>query len=57
MECEGHLYLTPSITWIFNMNDNSFSLSPEILYIGVKDLDLRLKASVLKVEIRMRYYF
>jgi hypothetical protein len=47
-------------------------LSPEILYIGVKNLDLRLKASILKgdqsseygekqnnykVEFRARYYF
>jgi hypothetical protein len=66
------LYLTPSITWIYNMNDKSFSLSPEILYIGIKNLELRLRASILKgeqyseygekqndwkMEFRARYYF
>ncbi|MEW6720526.1 MAG: hypothetical protein AB1346_08765 [Thermodesulfobacteriota bacterium] len=66
------LYFTPSVTWIFNTNDRSFSLSPEIQYTGVKNLDLRLRASVLardrfsefgekqndwRAEIRARYYF
>ncbi len=66
------LYLTPAITWILNLDDGSFSLSPEIEYDGVKNLDLRLKASLLKgdrysefgekpndwkVEFRARYYF
>jgi len=66
------LYFTPSITWIYNMNDKSYSLSPEILYIGIKNLDLRLRASILKgerfseygekqndwkMEFRARYYF
>ena len=54
------------------MNDQSYSLTPEILYTGIKNLDLRLKASVLegdrsseygekpndyKVEFRARFYF
>ena len=66
------LYFTPSITGIFNVNDKSFSLSPELLYTGIKNLDLRFKTSILrgdqyseygekpydyKVELRARYYF
>jgi hypothetical protein len=66
------LYFTPSITWICNVDDRSFSLSPEFLYTGIKNLDLRLRTSVLrgarssefgekqndyKVELRARYYF
>ena len=66
------LYFAPSITWICNVDDRSFSLSPEFLYTGIKNLDLRLRTSVLrgaksseygqkqndyKVELRARYYF
>ena len=65
-------YFTPSITGIFNMNDNSYSLSPELLYIGITNLELRLKTSFLsgkenteygekqndyRAELRARYYF
>ena len=66
------LYFTPSITGILNMSDKSFSLSPEFLYAGITNLELRLKASFIsgerlsdygekqndyRVEIRARYYF
>jgi hypothetical protein len=66
------LYFTPAVTWIFNVNDQSFSLTPEILFTGIKNLDLRLKASFIagerltefgekqndwKMEFRARYYF
>ncbi len=66
------LYFTPSVTGIFNLNDESFSLSPELLYIGITNLEMRLKPSFLagqrnseygeklndyKVELRARYYF
>jgi hypothetical protein len=66
------LYFTPAITWIFNADDRSYSLSPELLYTRVKNLDLRLKATAIvgerlsefgekqndyKVELRARYYF
>jgi hypothetical protein len=66
------LYFTPSITAIANVNDKSFSLSPELLYIGITNLELRLKASFLsgqhlseygekqndyRTELRARYYF
>ncbi len=66
------LYFTPSITWISNISDKSFSLSPELLYTRITNLELRLKAGVIagerlseygekqndyRVEFRMRYYF
>lgn len=66
------LYFTPAITWIFNVDDQSFSLSPELLYTGITNLELRLKGVVLagesfteygekqndyRIELRVRYYF
>jgi hypothetical protein len=66
------LYFTPAATAIVNLNDGSFSLSPEILYTAVTNLELRLKATVLegeklseygekqndyRMELRLRYYF
>ncbi len=66
------LYFTPSVTGIYNVTDKSFSLSPELLYTGIKNLDFRFKTSILqgkrygefgekqndyKVELRARYYF
>lgn len=66
------LYFTPSVTWIFNIKDKSFSLSPELLYTGITNLELRLKMAFItgerlsdygekqndyRVEFRARYYF
>lgn len=66
------LYFTPAVTWIFNLDDQSLSLSPEVVYTGITNLELRLKGAVLvgkkgseygekqndyRVEIRARYYF
>jgi len=66
------LYFTPAVTWIYNLDDRSISLSPELLYSGVNNLELRLKATALvgdrlsefgekqndyKLELRVRYYF
>ncbi len=66
------LYFIPAITWIFNVDDGSFSLSPELLYNGITNLELRLKGAVLagekfseygekqndwRVEFRLRYFF
>jgi len=66
------LYFTPAITWIYNLNDRSYSLSPEFLYTGITNLELRLKASFIvgnrdteygekrnnyRLEFRFRYYF
>ncbi|MBE0557869.1 MAG: hypothetical protein IH628_11610, partial [Proteobacteria bacterium] len=66
------LYFTPALTTIVNLNDRSFTLSPEMAYIGITNLDLRLKASFIrgsreseygekpfnfKLELRVGYYF
>jgi len=66
------LYWTPAVTAIINAEDRSCSLSPEILYAGITNFELRLKAMVLdgdrlsefgekpygyRVELRARYYF
>lgn len=66
------LYFTPSITMILNASDRSFSLSPELLYTGITNLELRLKAFFIsgerlseygekqndyRLEARVRYYF
>jgi len=66
------LYFTPSITWIYNINDRSYSLSPQILYTGITNLELRLRGGVIvgergteygekqngyRLELRIRYYF
>ena len=65
-------YLIPSVTCIYNIEDKSFSLSPEIFYTGITNLELRLKAGFIsgpgntefgekqndvRLELRMRYYF
>ena len=66
------LYFTPSLTGIFNVSDESFSIGPELLYTGIKNLELRLKTTFLfgdsytefgekqndcRVEFRARYFF
>ncbi|MCW8901177.1 MAG: hypothetical protein OQK75_01345 [Gammaproteobacteria bacterium] len=66
------LYLTPAITVITNLDDQSYSITPELIYTAIKNLELRLKASWLsqkkntefgekrseqKLEFRLRYYF
>jgi hypothetical protein len=66
------LYFTPAVTWIFNADDRSFSVSPELLYTGITNLELRLKGTFLvgddfsefgekqndyRIELRARYYF
>jgi len=66
------LYFTPSVSSIFNIEDKSFSLSPELFYNGITNMELRLRTSFIKgkedteygekqsdcrVEFRVRYYF
>lgn len=66
------LYLTPAFTLIGNLDDRSFSLSPELLYTGITNLELRLRTAILaggkgteygekqnsyRVDFRARYYF
>jgi hypothetical protein len=66
------LYFTPSVTSIINPNDRSYSFTPELLYTGVTNLELRFRLYVLngdaqtefgekqnlrRLELFARYYF
>ena len=66
------VYFTPAATLIANLDDHGYSLTPELLYTGITNLDLRLRAAWLvgksnsefgekqvtrKLELMMRYYF
>ncbi len=66
------VYFVPAMTVIYNLGDNSYSLSPEIIYTGIENLELRFKATLLygdnnsefmekrneqKYEFRLRYFF
>ena len=66
------LYFTPSVTAIINPNDRSYSFTPELLYTGVTNLELRFRLYVLngdaqtefgekqnlrRAELFARYYF
>lgn len=66
------LYFIPSLTCIYNINDNSFSLTQEMIYNPYTNLELRTHMALLvgkglsefgqkqnnfKLEIRARYYF
>lgn len=66
------LYLTPGIQVLYGLDDHSFSISPDISYIGFENLELRLRGTLpvggslnewgekpneYKIELRVRYYF
>lgn len=66
------LYFTPAIMSIVNLEDQSFSLIPELLYRGIDNTELRLRLNLsvgdtlseygekqndYKLELRLRYYF
>ena len=66
------LYFTPALTTMVNLDDRSFQVTPELLYTGVKNLDLRLRYFALvggsatefgekpnsrRLELRVRYHF
>lgn len=66
------LYVTPGLTAIVNLDDQSSSISPELSYIGFTNWELRARFSFLnggskteygekqnsnKVEVRIRYFF
>jgi len=66
------LYLTPAITTVWNLEDRSFTLIPELLYSPMTNLELRLRGAMLfggsateygdkqndfRVEFRARYFF
>jgi hypothetical protein len=66
------LYLTPALSAIINLDNDSYSLSPEAVYTGFTDWELRLrflhiagkgftehgeKLNEDKLELQIRYYF
>jgi len=66
------LYFTPAITLIGNIDDKSFSITPEFVYTGITNLELRLRTGLIvgssgtefgekqndfRVDFRIRYYF
>ncbi|MFH0788166.1 MAG: hypothetical protein V2B13_11215, partial [Pseudomonadota bacterium] len=66
------LYFTPAVTLLGNIDDQSFSITPEFLYTGITNLELRLKTGFIvgsrgsefgekpndyRIEFRIRYYF
>jgi hypothetical protein len=66
------LYFTPALIAIVNVDDHSYSLTPEVTYTGVTNLELRArsvfthggrytdygeKASRLRVEVYARWFF
>ena len=66
------LYFTPAITMIMNLKDQSFSITPELLYTGITNWEFRLKTFFItgrgntefgekpndfKIEFRVRYFF
>lgn len=65
-------YFTPSLTCMINTDDLSASILPELLYTGITNLELRLRAGVLtgagdsefgekqndyRIELRAGFYF
>jgi hypothetical protein len=66
------LYFTPAVTLIANVDDKSFSITPEVMYTGITNLELRLTTGIIsgtrgseygekqndyRMEFRARYYF
>jgi hypothetical protein len=68
----GIVYFQPAITAMVNVEDRSFQVTPEVMYTGIDNLELRLRFFVLtgsrssdfgekqnarKLEVYARYYF
>jgi hypothetical protein len=66
------LYFTPAVTTILNLDDDSFTLTPELIYTGYTNWELRLRCAILegdsgsdfgekqnssRIELRLRYFF
>ena len=66
------LYFTPALTMIANLDDKSFSITPDLMYTGITNLELRLRTGFIvgsretefgekqndyRLEFRIRYYF
>jgi hypothetical protein len=68
----GIVYFQAAITAMMNLQDRSYQVTPEVLYTGVKNMDLRMRLFLLqggtatdfgekqnarKMEFYVRYYF
>jgi len=68
----GIVYFQPSITAMMNLQDRSYQVTPELMYAGINNLELRLRLFMLrggsstdfgekqnsrKIEVYARYYF
>lgn len=66
------LYFTPALTWMMNLNDRSYTLTPELSYTGFTNWELRFRTAFLvggqstefgekqndyRMELRVGYYF
>jgi len=66
------LYFTPSLTLMMNTDDQSWSLTPEMLYTGITNWEFRLRTGIIagarnsdfgekqndyRIELRVGYYF
>ncbi len=66
------VYFTPGITGIINLDDSSWTVTPELLYTGFTNWELRLRYTQMagntfsefgekgtdsKIELRLRYFF
>ncbi|MDD2466999.1 MAG: hypothetical protein PHI97_23650 [Desulfobulbus sp.] len=66
------LYFTPALTTIINLDDQSYSITPEIAYTGITNWEVQLRFFLLnggqasefgekqnanKLELRIRYFF
>jgi hypothetical protein len=66
------LYFTPAITLLENINDKSYSITPELLYTGITNFEFRLRTACIsgarnteysekqndyRIELMIRYYF
>jgi len=63
---------TPSLVWMMNTDDQSWSLTPELLYTGITNWEFRLRTGMIvgarnsdfgekqndyRIELRVGYYF
>ncbi|MEN8232962.1 MAG: hypothetical protein ABFR35_09840, partial [Thermodesulfobacteriota bacterium] len=66
------LYFTPALTTIINLEDKSYTITPEVMYTGFTNWEMRFRFSYLnggesteygekqnsnKLEVRFRYFF
>lgn len=66
------LYFAPSITFMMNTDDRSWSLTPELLYTGITNWEFRFRTGIIagirnsdfgekqndyRIELRVGYYF